>query len=64
MFTYARAHDNIPCRRSSIYQMQWKSIGLLLLTPQLSVSGDGSGRLIWAPCLRLAGRGLGVVDTR
>ena len=25
---------------------------------------DGSRRLIWAPYLRLAGRGLGVVDTR
>ena len=30
---------------------------------RLSVS-DGSGRLIWAPYLRLAGRGLGVVDAR
>jgi len=35
---------------------------LLLLRPQVSVS-DGSGRLIWAPDLPLAERGLGVVDT-
>ena len=36
---------------------------ILLLSSQLSVS-DVSGRLIWTPYLRLAGRGLGVVDTR
>ena len=45
-------HASVPDRITSI----------LLLKSQLSVS-DGSGHLIWAPYLRLAGHDLRVVDT-